>query len=97
MSLRNFLKSFYKFNLGSNGTCGPAVQVAASQLNATSEISLRGSHFHNKPTDACTIALWVKLEDETGKHRLFYTTGFDHLLISYLINSLNYSNLSMKT
>ncbi|XP_012555797.1 uncharacterized protein LOC100204986 isoform X1 [Hydra vulgaris] len=60
---------------GSNGTCGPAVQVATSKLNATSEISLRGSRFHNKPTDACTIALWVKLEDETGKHRLFYTTG----------------------
>ena len=58
-----------------NGTCGPAVKIAPEEGNQTSEISVRGSRFHNKPTDACTVAMWVKLDDNSGKHKLFYTLG----------------------
>jgi len=60
---------------GENGTCGPAIKIASTVDNLTSEISVRGSKFHNKPTDACTVALWVKIEDTSGRHRLFYTIG----------------------
>ncbi|XP_057312398.1 uncharacterized protein LOC130653922 [Hydractinia symbiolongicarpus] len=60
---------------GVNGTCGPAIKIGSQEANTTSEISVQGPRFHNKPTDSCTLALWVKLEDNRGKHRLFYTLG----------------------
>lgn len=65
---------------GVNGTCGPAIKIGSQEANTTSEISVQGPRFHNKPTDSCTLALWVKLEDNRGKHRLFYTLGKKNLL-----------------
>ena len=31
--------------------------------------------FHNRPTDAITIALWLNLSDVSGSHELFFTCG----------------------
>ncbi len=40
-----------------------------------SAINVYGASFRNKPTDAITIVLWVKLDDNTGTHQLFQTIG----------------------
>ena len=70
-----------QFSSGQNGTCGRAVKIG---LN--SEISVKGPKFRNKPTDAVTIALWLKLDDSKGLHKLFYTLG------TYLVLFLRYYN-----
>ena len=38
-----------------------------------SHISLGAKTFHNRPSSAITIALWVKLTSLSGKHELFHT------------------------
>ena len=38
-----------------------------------SNISLGAKTFHNRPSSAITIALWVKLASSSGKHELFHT------------------------
>lgn len=65
-----------------NGTCGRAIGLPSS-INVSSVISVRGSYFRNKPTDACTIAMWIKLEDNSGIHKLFYTKGKDKVRMKY--------------
>ena len=86
-----FVYSLPKFNnlssslIGNNGTCGHAVGLPASisddKLNV---MSVHGAKFRNKPTDACTVALWVKLQDDHGIHKLFYTTGIYSRTIDFV-------------
>eukprot|EP00794_Sanderia_malayensis_P012811 gene12811-14124_t len=57
---------------GLNGTCDYGVKVADG---GSSEVNVDGSSFRNKPTDAVTIVLWIKLDDNTGNHQLFQTIG----------------------
>ena len=61
--------------IGNNGTCGNDVGLPSSTEQKLNVMSVRGSKFRNKPTDACTILMWAKLEDNKGVHKLFYTTG----------------------
>ena len=42
-----------------------------------SNISLGAKGFHNRPTSAITIALWVKMTSSSGQHELFHTCASD--------------------
>ena len=42
-----------------------------------SNISLGAKRFHNRPTSAITIALWVKMTSSSGQHELFHTCASD--------------------
>lgn len=71
-SLLNHL-FFYHFLAGTEVT-RPGRRGAAIKLNG-GDVLLDGEHFREKPREAVTIALWVKLWRTGGVHSMFDTIG----------------------
>ena len=61
-----------KAKLDDNGKFAKCLHIPKN-----SNISLGAKEFHNRPSSAITIALWVKLTSISGQHELFYTCASD--------------------
>ena len=57
-----------------NGKFGKGLEVSEDG-NVTFDVE----KFHNRPTDAITIALWLNLTRVNGTHELFFTCGTPEL------------------
>lgn len=47
----------------------------ALKLVEGGNITFNVEKFHNRPRDAITVALWLKLSDVSGSHEIFFTCG----------------------
>lgn len=49
------------------------------ELSEDGNVTFDVERFHNRPTDAITIALWLNLTQVNGSHELFFTCGTPEL------------------
>ena len=49
------------------------------ELGEDGNVTFDVEKFHNRPTDAITIALWLNLSQINGTHELFFTCGTPEL------------------
>lgn len=49
------------------------------QLTKDGNLTFDVERFHNRPTDAITVSLWLKLSAVNGSHELFFTCGTPEL------------------
>ena len=49
------------------------------ELGEEGNVTFDVEKFHNRPTDAITIALWLNLSQINGTHELFFTCGTPEL------------------
>lgn len=49
------------------------------QLNEDSNVTFDVERFHNRPTVAITVSLWLNLSQVNGSHELFFTCGTPEL------------------
>lgn len=47
----------------------------ALHLTQNGSVTFDVKNFHNRPTDAITLALWLKLTDVKKPHEIFFTCG----------------------
>lgn len=59
-------------SLDENGKFGKCLH-----LQKNSNVSLGSQTFHNRPSSAITIALWIKLMSTEGRHEMFHTCSSD--------------------
>ena len=49
------------------------------QLSKDGNVTFDVERFHNRPTDAITVSLWLNLSQINGSHELFFACGMPEL------------------